>query len=333
MSDAAELVCPDSCRSGPLPGYVLRRQPGAQPAAADGRRRAAPVGARPGDDGQRRGLAACERVCIVGTPALRDFHPSLCAANLARAGHRRSRGEPGPEARARRHEHAGDGAPLRRRALAAAVLRRAVADAARRGARGAAGDAGSARSPRGARRRRAPARPPRVRDPDAAAVGARDAAVRDPALGAARRRRPAGARRRGDRRASATGDRVASVATHAAGRDLSYVAPWFVLASGGFASGGIELDSHWVTHERVLGLPLRGVPADGEPRFVGHLPRRAADGARRRGRRRRPARRGRRERARGRRRATRGDAVARGLGRGDRAGQRLPRGAGGRSTA
>jgi glycerol-3-phosphate dehydrogenase subunit B len=65
------------------------------------------------------------------------------------------------------------------------------------------------------------------------------------------------------------GDRLASVSTHAAGRDLTYVAPWFVLASGGFASGGIELDSHWVTHERVLGLPLRGVPAEGEPRFVG----------------------------------------------------------------
>jgi glycerol-3-phosphate dehydrogenase subunit B len=64
------------------------------------------------------------------------------------------------------------------------------------------------------------------------------------------------------------GDRIASVSTHAAGRDLVYVAPWFVLASGGFASGGIELDSRWVTHERVLGLPLRGVPADGEPRFV-----------------------------------------------------------------
>ena len=31
----------------------------------------------------------------------------------------------------------------------------------------------------------------------------------------------------------------------------------------------IELDSSWSTHERVLGLPLRGVPAPGEPRFVG----------------------------------------------------------------
>jgi glycerol-3-phosphate dehydrogenase subunit B len=59
-----------------------------------------------------------------------------------------------------------------------------------------------------------------------------------------------------------------SVQTHAAGRNMTYTAPWFVLASGGFASGGIELDSHWVTHERVLGLPLSGVPEAGEPRFV-----------------------------------------------------------------
>jgi glycerol-3-phosphate dehydrogenase subunit B len=65
------------------------------------------------------------------------------------------------------------------------------------------------------------------------------------------------------------GDRVASVSTRAAGRDVSYAAPWFVLAAGGFASGAIELDSHWVTHERVLGLPLRGLPDTGEPRFVG----------------------------------------------------------------
>jgi len=64
------------------------------------------------------------------------------------------------------------------------------------------------------------------------------------------------------------GDRVTSVNTHAAGHDHTYAADWFVLASGGFASGGIELDSHWVTHEHVLGLPLAGVPGPGEARFV-----------------------------------------------------------------
>jgi glycerol-3-phosphate dehydrogenase subunit B len=66
-----------------------------------------------------------------------------------------------------------------------------------------------------------------------------------------------------------SGSRVTAVSTRASGHDVAYAAPWFVLAAGGFASGAIELDSAWVTHERVLGLPLRGVPAPGEPRFVG----------------------------------------------------------------
>jgi glycerol-3-phosphate dehydrogenase subunit B len=65
-----------------------------------------------------------------------------------------------------------------------------------------------------------------------------------------------------------SGPRVTSVSTHAAGRDLTYLADRFVLASGGFASGAIELDSRWVTHERVLDLPLRGVPDAGSPRFA-----------------------------------------------------------------
>jgi glycerol-3-phosphate dehydrogenase subunit B len=47
------------------------------------------------------------------------------------------------------------------------------------------------------------------------------------------------------------------------------VAQSIVLATGGFASGGIETDSRWVTRERVLGLPLRGVPAEDQERFVG----------------------------------------------------------------
>ena len=64
------------------------------------------------------------------------------------------------------------------------------------------------------------------------------------------------------------GARLTSVSTSAAGRDLTYVAPAYVLATGGFASGAIELDSHWATHERVLGLPLRGLPDEGAPRFV-----------------------------------------------------------------
>ena len=64
------------------------------------------------------------------------------------------------------------------------------------------------------------------------------------------------------------GSRVTAVTTRAAGHDARYAAPWFVLAGGGFGSGAIELDSRWATHDRVLDLPLRGVPAAGEPRFL-----------------------------------------------------------------
>jgi len=62
--------------------------------------------------------------------------------------------------------------------------------------------------------------------------------------------------------------RVVAVSGHASGRDIRYVASSFVLATGGFGSGAIELGSDWVTRETVLGLPLRGEPQPGEPRFV-----------------------------------------------------------------
>ncbi len=40
-----------------------------------------------------------------------------------------------------------------------------------------------------------------------------------------------------------------------------------MLASGGLASGAIELDSRWRASERVLGLALEGLPSAGERRF------------------------------------------------------------------
>jgi glycerol-3-phosphate dehydrogenase subunit B len=62
-------------------------------------------------------------------------------------------------------------------------------------------------------------------------------------------------------------DKVTEVSTRAAGRDLSYSADWFVHAGGGFASGAIELDSHWAAHDRVLDLPLTGLPEPDGQRF------------------------------------------------------------------
>jgi glycerol-3-phosphate dehydrogenase subunit B len=65
------------------------------------------------------------------------------------------------------------------------------------------------------------------------------------------------------------GDRIVSVDADTAGSPTTYRADCFVLAAGGVHSGAITLDSHWQTHELVLGLPLQGVPGPGEPRFVG----------------------------------------------------------------
>ena len=50
-------------------------------------------------------------------------------------------------------------------------------------------------------------------------------------------------------------------------RDERLRSEWVVLATGGFASGGLELDSHWVAREIALGLPVSGMPGPGGMRF------------------------------------------------------------------
>jgi glycerol-3-phosphate dehydrogenase subunit B len=40
-----------------------------------------------------------------------------------------------------------------------------------------------------------------------------------------------------------------------------------ILATGGFASGGLELDSSWTARETALGLPVAGVPEPAQERF------------------------------------------------------------------
>ena len=64
------------------------------------------------------------------------------------------------------------------------------------------------------------------------------------------------------------GERVISVDTATAGSNTTFEAQAFVLASGGFHSGALTLDSHWQAHEELLDLRLQGVPAAGEQRFV-----------------------------------------------------------------
>jgi glycerol-3-phosphate dehydrogenase subunit B len=62
--------------------------------------------------------------------------------------------------------------------------------------------------------------------------------------------------------------RVEAVVARAAARPTSYRARWFVLASGGVAAGGIQVDSYGKIREAVFDLALAGLPAaNGRPPF------------------------------------------------------------------
>jgi glycerol-3-phosphate dehydrogenase subunit B len=67
--------------------------------------------------------------------------------------------------------------------------------------------------------------------------------------------------------AERSGDRVTALRTRVGLREERRGADWVVLATGGFASGGLELDSRWTARETALGLPVSGVPGAGEERF------------------------------------------------------------------
>ncbi len=215
--------------------------------------------------GDRAGLT---RVCIVGTPSLRDFHPSLCAANLTAAGVKAravmlelelERADMSTLGIARRLDDASWRAGFCGRL--APLLRsdeHAVGLPAMLGVADPHAVSADIEHRLGRRVFEIPSLPPSV-------PGLRLYETLRAALLGAGGRLMLGAEVVGHQRA---GDKIASVSTRAAGHDVSYAADAFVLASGGFTSGAILLDSSWVTHEQVLGLPLRGVPGDGEPRFV-----------------------------------------------------------------
>ncbi len=67
--------------------------------------------------------------------------------------------------------------------------------------------------------------------------------------------------------AESDGTRLDGVVAQTAVRPHTYRARWFVLASGGFASGGLQLDSYGRVRETAFDLPLAGVPAPDAPRF------------------------------------------------------------------
>lgn len=67
--------------------------------------------------------------------------------------------------------------------------------------------------------------------------------------------------------ADTEGDRVTAVHIRSAARVRAHPARHFVLASGGFAAGAIEMDSRWMVREKIFGLPVAGVPDDVEQRF------------------------------------------------------------------
>jgi glycerol-3-phosphate dehydrogenase subunit B len=209
-----------------------------------------------------------EPVCIVGSGLLRDFHAALCAANLEAAGIAArgievdlevDRADANALGLARRFDDADF------RAAFAAQLTPLLKGDERVGLPAVLG----LRDPHGAwadlQRRlgrgvfEIPTLPPSV-------PGMRVFEALRSALRAAGGRLILGSEVLG---ADRDGPRVSAVSANAAGHDVRYHARWFVLATGGFASGAIALGSDWVTRDTVLGLPVRGAPAPGEPRFVG----------------------------------------------------------------
>jgi glycerol-3-phosphate dehydrogenase subunit B len=209
-----------------------------------------------------------DRVCVVGTRTLRDFHAALCATNLNRVGIPAraveaeievDRADQNSLGLARRFDD-----PGWRAAFAGRLALKLQADE-RVGLPAVLGirDPHRAWSDLEHRLGRSvfeiPTLPPSV-------PGMRLYEILRSALRAAGGRLVLGGEVVS---ADRDGSRVTAVSTNAAGHDARFAAPWFVLAAGGFNSGAIELDSHWTTHDRVLALPLRGVPAAGEPRFVG----------------------------------------------------------------
>ena len=200
-------------------------------------------------------------VCVVGLRALKDFHAPLLADNLARAGigARSAELDLVPEGRADVNSlglaRAFDD-PGFRAEVAAQVIARLGADE-RVAFPAVLGIAGARAAWSELQERLArpvfevPTLPPSV-------PGMRVFAVLRERLRRAGGRVILNAVVHGAERSSG---RVTAVHARVGLRDVTHGCDWVVLATGGFASGGVELDSHWRAREVALGLPVAGVPA------------------------------------------------------------------------
>jgi glycerol-3-phosphate dehydrogenase subunit B len=207
-------------------------------------------------------------VCVVGMRVLRDLHASLCAGNLQRAGIESraveidvdiGRVEANALGLARRFDD-----ETFRAAFAARL-----AMLLRPGERVAMPAILGLRDPHGAwsdleRRLGHPVFEISTLPPSVPGMRVYNALLA--ALRAAGGRFVLGAEAVGVER---EGEWVSAVRAHTSGHETAYRARWIVLATGGFGSGAIELGSDWQARESVLGVPLRGMPAEGEPRFTG----------------------------------------------------------------
>lgn len=211
-------------------------------------------------------LGAERPVCIVGTRVLREFHASLCAGNITRLGIESRALEvkleiDRPEVNAlglgRRFDD-----PAFRRDLAARLGPLVQGDErvglpAVLGLRDPHGAWSDLQERLGRPVFEIPTLPPSV-------PGVRMFEALRAALRAAGGRLVMGARVVGAER---EGARVTALRVDTAGRETVFGARSVVLATGGFASGGLALGSDWVVRETMLDLPLRGVPPPGSPRF------------------------------------------------------------------
>jgi glycerol-3-phosphate dehydrogenase subunit B len=207
------------------------------------------------------------RVCVVGSRVLRDFHAALCAANLAKAGIEAraieieievERADQNALGLARRFDDPAWRAAFAAQLVAVLGADECVALPAVLGSKDPHGVRTDLEKRLGRPVFEIPTLPPSV-------PGMRMFEILRSTLRGAGGRLVLGSEVVGAERENG---RVTAVNAHASGRDVRYVAPSFVLATGGFASGGIELDSRWVTRESALDLPLRGLPGPGEPRFT-----------------------------------------------------------------